>query len=164
MALHLRSPAFDNGRPLPADFARDGKDLSPPMNWSGVPDETQELVLICEDPDAPGYPSPFVHWVVYGIPPSVTGLPTGIHPGGRLKIPVVMDQGRNSFGLLGYGGPQPPMGDHAHHYFFRLYCVSRKLELGPGATRTEVLGAMKGAILAEAELLGRYERRARASA
>ena len=164
MALHLRSSVFENGRPLPPDFARDGKDLSPPLSWTGVPEDTKELVVICDDPDAPGYPSPFVHWVVYGIAPTVTELPAGIHPGGRLMIPVTLDQGRNSFGPLGYGGPQPPVGDSPHHYFFRLYCVSRPLGLAPGATRTEVLQAMKGAILAEAELLGRFERRARASA
>ena len=147
--MQLTSEAFKpNGR-IPKMYTGEGADVSPPLAWSGAPAATREFVLICDDPDAPT-PEPWVHWVVYGISPTVTALPQGNALGAK--------EGRNSWGRIGYGGPMPPPGHGVHHYHFRLYAMDRPLDLPPGADKKAVLAAMKGHVLAEAELVGKYER------
>lgn len=115
--LQLRSPSFRDHTPIPKRHAHDSLNLSPALEWSGVPEGTAELVLLREDPDAPG--RTFLHWLVTGIDPSTTGVGEGeVPPGGQ--------EWTNGFGEVGYGGPQPPVGDSAHRYFFRLYALPRR--------------------------------------
>lgn len=147
--IELRSPAFNDHAPIPARFARDGDNVNPPLEWSGVPDGAVELALLCEDPDAPG--GTFVHWVVTGLDPSLTGLAEGERPAGAVE-------GANDYGGTGYGGPQPPVGDPAHRYFFRLYALSEALDISPGATADDVRRAMEGKELAQGVLIGTYQR------
>jgi len=131
----------------------DGQDISPRVSWSGIPSEARSLALIVEDPDAPG--GLFVHWVIYNISPSLSGLPEGIPKEGEVK--GIGLQGVNSFGRIGYGGPCPPKGS-THRYVFRIYALSEPLALGPGATRDELLRAMENRIIAEGETTVRYGR------
>ncbi len=149
------STAFENGGLIPERYTCKGENISPPLRWTGVPPEARSLVLICDDPDAPG--GTFNHWVIYNIPPSVTELPEGVPP--LPTLPALGDslQGFNSFGKIGYGGPCPPPGP-AHRYFFRLYALDKTLDLPPKARKDEVLKAMEGHILAVAETMGRFSR------
>lgn len=131
----------------------DGQDISPRISWSGVPNNTKSLALIVEDPDAPG--GLFVHWVIYNIDPSLKGLPEGIP-----KTEVVSGiglQGVNSFGKIGYGGPCPPRGS-THRYIFRIYALKETVQLGPGASRNDLLRAMEGKIIAVGETTVKYGR------
>ncbi len=149
----LTSPAFKEGEIIPRDYTCEGKDLSPPLQWKGVPESTESFALICDDPDAPG--GTWVHWVIWNIPATASGLPEGLEPEKELKDGT--RQGKNDFRRIGYGGPCPPPGP-AHRYFFKLYALDRKLELRAGATKPELLKAMQGHILAEAHLMGKYKR------
>lgn len=150
--MKLTSSAFvDNGL-IPAKYTCDGADISPPLTWDEIPSETQSLVLIVDDPDAPG--RTFVHWVVYDIPPTVNQLPEKIV--GSKNIPSGGVQGKNDFGKLGYGGPCPPSG--THHYFFHLYALDQKLSLATGASKSQIIRVMEGHVLGKAELIGRYQR------
>lgn len=161
MAIKLTSPAFQPNQPIPKKYTGEGADVSPPLEWSGIPEGTQELVLICDDPDAPT-PEPWVHWVLYKIPPDVTKLPENLPKTPRLENPPGALQGKNSWTsgqTIGYRGPTPPPGHGRHRYFFRLYALNTKLNLQPGATKKEVMQAIKGHILAEGELVGTYERK-----
>src|SRR5262249_6406933 len=128
---------------------------SPGLSWSSStpPPDTQSFVLICDDPDAPG--KTWVHWVVFNLPPDVRGLDGGL-PADAV-LPGGAKQGANDFGKLGYGGPVPPRGK-PHRYVFSLYAVDTTLNLAAGATKDEVSAAMKGHILAEGKLVGRYGR------
>jgi Raf kinase inhibitor-like YbhB/YbcL family protein len=131
----------------------DGQDISPRISWSGVPNNTKSLALIVEDPDAPG--GLFVHWVIYNIDPSLKGLPEGIP-----KTEVVSGiglQGVNSFGKIGYGGPCPPRGS-THRYIFRIYALKETVQLGPGASRNDLLRAIEGKIIAVGETTVNYGR------
>lgn len=159
--MKLTSPEFRNSAAIPLRFTGEGRGISPPLNWSGVPEETREFVLICEDPDAPirpGADHPFVHWVIYNLSPTVTQLPEGLATSERLEAPVWAHQGRNSFRKIGYGGPLPPQGHGPHHYVFKLYALDTELAVPPGASRDAVLAAMQGHILDETELVGTFER------
>lgn len=159
--MKLSSPAFQHNGQIPLKYTGEGDDVSPPLKWSGVPEGTREFVLLCEDPDAPGASQrggPFVHWVIYDISPSTTQLPEGVPNKMRLELPIRADQGTNSFGSIGYGGPMPPVGHGRHHYFFRLYALNFELGVKPGASRAELLEAMHGHVLDQAELVGTYER------
>jgi Raf kinase inhibitor-like YbhB/YbcL family protein len=153
MALELRSSAFSEGSRIPSKYTCDGKDASPPLSWTGIPAGGKSLALTCDDPDAPA--GLWVHWVVFDLPPSATGLPEGvaatpeISGGGR--------QGKNDFRKIGYGGPCPPSG--THRYVFTLYAVDRTLGLPAGATRQDLLAAIKNHTLGEATLTGTYSRR-----
>lgn len=153
MPLILESDAFDAGSTVPDEFTCDGPDRSPPLRWSGVPEEADSLALIVEDPDAPA--GTWVHWVIYGIPASRNGLPEGVPPGHQVLEGA--RQGENDFGESGYGGPCPPPNG-AHRYFFRLYALDADPGLGPGATRQELLDAMEDHVLVETELMGTYRR------
>lgn len=157
--LQLRSPAFSPGERIPRRHARppEGIDASPALTWSLVPQNAAELVLICDDPDAPSA-EPWVHWVVYRIAPTLKGLPEGVPKDERPGNPEGMVQGLNSWGQIGYGGPQPPVGHGTHHYRFRLYAIDTHLSVGPGATKEEVLEAIDGHVVGEGELVGTYER------
>lgn len=161
MAIRITSPAFHAGQPIPRKYTGEGEDVSPPLEWSGVPEGTQELVLICDDPDAPT-PEPWVHWVLYKIPADVTKLPENLPKTPKLENPPGALQGKNSWPsgqTIGYRGPMPPPGHGRHRYYFRLYALNTKLNLQPGATKKEVMQAIKGHILGEGELIGTYERR-----
>lgn len=154
MAIHLTSPAFAEGAPIPAKHTCDGKDLSPPLKWSNVPQGTKSLALICDDPDAPV--GTWAHWVLYNIPPSATELPEGVPP--KEVVLNSARQGINDFKRIGYGGPCPPPGG-PHRYFFKLYALNAELSLRPGATKRDLLRAMEGHILAEGQLMGTYRRK-----
>jgi len=157
MSLTLSGSAFGHDEPIPLRYSGDGEDISPPLSWSGVPEGTAELALICDDPDAPT-PQPWVHWVIYGMSPTLTGLPEGVPKQRELTKPIAAMQGVNSWPKIGYGGPAPPHGHGVHHYHFTLYCLSQPLGLKPGADKPELLAAMKGLILAQTRLTGTYER------
>lgn len=151
--MQMTSTAFAQDESIPVKHTCDGANVSPPLRWSGLPAEAKSLALISDDPDAPA--RTWVHWVLYNIPSSRTELPEGIEAtqtvvGGAM-------QGTNDFNKIGYGGPCPPRGD-PHRYFFKLYAVDTELSLGAGATKQEVLDAIEGHILAQAELMGTYKR------
>ena len=157
MTLQLSSTAFKEGAPIPKQFTGDGADTSPPLQWAGIPEGSKSFALICDDPDAPRA-EPWVHWVIYAIPTSAPGLAEGVPGDARLRFPAGAVQGKNDFGRSGYGGPAPPRGHGTHHYHFRLYALSKPLGLEPGATKKQVLAAMKGKVLEEACLTGIYSR------
>ena len=149
MTLTLTNPAFPAYGPIPKKYTGEGEDVFPPLSWSGVPPETEELPLICGDPDAPTA-TPWVHWVPYTIPPMQSGLSEGA------RHDFTADQ--NDFHNTGYGGPMPPPGHGVHHYHFHLYALDATLLVGPALTKEQLLDAMHGHILAEGELIGTYER------
>jgi len=151
--LILKSPAFANGKPIPARHTGDGEDASPPLQWSGVPAQAASLVIICEDPDAPS--GTFVHWLIYDIPAKEKGLPEAVPRDEKLANGAC--QGTNDFGRFGYLGPSPPSGP-VHHYHFKLYALSKPTGLKPGASKGDLMAAMKGKVLASAELIGTYRR------
>lgn len=155
--MKLESPAFQAGAAIPKKYTGEGPDLSPPLVWSEVPDGACELALICDDPDAPTA-QPWVHWVIWGLDPKLTGLPEGLGRQATLSSPAA-SQGRTDFGRAGYGGPMPPRGHGVHRYSFRLFALGQKLKLVPGATKAQLLQTIQGRILAEASLLGTYERK-----
>lgn len=153
MALTLISTAFTNEGTIPKKFTCDASDVSPALQWSGAPPNTQSFALIADDPDAPA--GTWVHWVAYDLPPTVQQFAEGVPkqeqlPGGGL-------QGRNDFRKIGYGGPCPPPGK-PHRYFFKLYALDQKLGLRAGATKADVESAMSGHILAQGQIMGRYGR------
>lgn len=150
MPINVTSPAFPPGGPIPKKHTGEGPDVSPALAWSGVPEGAKELALICDDPDAPR-PKPWVHWVVCAIPAGKTGLPEGSAGGAA--------EGVNDFGRKGYGGPMPPRGHGVHHYHFRLYALDAPVGPGLGATKEQLLAAMKGHVLDEGEVVGTYERK-----
>ena len=154
--MNISTTAFDHNGKIPKRYTGDGEDLSPQLSWSGVPDGTVELALICDDPDAPT-PQPWVHWVIYKIPASATSLSEKIPAKDSLTDPAGARQGKNSWGTVGYRGPAPPKGP-VHHYHFKLYALDAALTLSAGATKDQILAAMKGHILAEAEVVGTYQR------
>lgn len=150
--IKVTSAAFQEGGRIPPKYTCDGEDISPPLKWSGVPENAKGLALISDDPDAPG--GTWVHWVLYNLPPSVQELPEGIPP--DPKLPNGGLQGTNDFRRIGYGGPCPPSG--THRYYFKLYALDTALNLDAGATKGELLQAMEGHLLAEGRLMGRYQR------
>ena len=149
----LSSPVFAQGAAIPAQFTCDGADKSPPLTWTGAPAGVQSFALIMDDPDAPI--GTWVHWVIFNIPASTTDLPATIGPDPTLEDGSI--QGLNSWRRVGYGGPCPPRGQH--RYFFKLYALDTMLALRSSATKTDLLRAMEGHILAQAELMGVYRRR-----
>jgi Raf kinase inhibitor-like YbhB/YbcL family protein len=152
MAMRIESSAFSEGGRIPRRHTCDGKDVSPPLSWSGTPEGAKSLALICDDPDAPG--KTWVHWVVFNIPPAARQLPEGIAPGEI--IPGGGTQGKNDFRKLGYGGPCPPGG--THRYQFKLYALDAELALPAGATKAELEDAIEGHVLGQATLTGNYSR------
>lgn len=159
MTIEITSSAFKHGDPIPKKYTGEGADVSPPLAWKNLPDKAKELVLICDDPDAPTE-EPWVHWVIYKIPASETGLPEGVPRDLRLKHPAGAMQGRNSWPKdnVGYRGPMPPPGHGTHRYFFRLYALDGHLTIEPGVTKKQLLEEICEHILAQAVLMGTYER------
>jgi Raf kinase inhibitor-like YbhB/YbcL family protein len=150
--LAVVSEAFVDQGPVPAEYAGDGG-VSPPLSFEGVPAEAVELALTVVDPDAPG--GEFVHWVIYTVPATAGGLPEGVPNEATPADPPGAVQGTNDFGNIGYGGPDPPGGE-THRYVFTLYAVSEPVALEAGAERDELLAAIEGLIIAQAELTGTY--------
>jgi Raf kinase inhibitor-like YbhB/YbcL family protein len=159
MALELSSPKFANGGEIPALHTCEGKDLSPALEWRHLPRETASLVLIVDDPDAPDPKAPkmtWVHWVLYDLPPSATGLAEAVPVS---ALPAGAREGVNDWRRTGYGGPCPPIG--RHRYFFKLYALDVKLGDLSHPTKPAVEKAMQGHVLASAEWMGTYEKRRR---
>lgn len=153
MNIRLTSPAFQDAANIPQRYTCDGEDVSPELHWDELPAETKSVALVCDDPDAPG--GDWVHWVLYNLHPKTTTLPTGVPAQSTLADGAL--QGQNDFHRPGYGGPCPPPGK-PHRYFFRLYALDTDLTLPAGASRDEFLRAIKGHVLAEGQLMGRYGR------
>ncbi len=154
MKLDLTTTAFVEGQPIPRRHAFDDQNLSPDLHWSGVPPATKSLALICDDPDAPM--GIWVHWVIYDLPPDITGLAEDVPKSPELASGA--KQGLNDYKRLGYGGPCPPPGK-AHRYFFKLYALDAKPDLKPGLTKKDLLKAMDGHVIAEGQLMGTYQRK-----
>jgi Raf kinase inhibitor-like YbhB/YbcL family protein len=145
--MRLTSTAFTEGHEIPKKYTSDGADISPPLAWSGVPEEARSLALVVDDPDAPN--GTWVHWLVHDLPPSTNELPEGTStpPGGRIGV--------NSWKRTEWNGPAPPKG--LHHYVFKLYALDRKLGLAR-PTKDELEAAMAGHVLDEAKLTGTYQK------
>ena len=155
MPFALVSPAFHDRSPIPARFTCDGADVSPPLGVLDPPPEALSLVLICDDPDAPG--GTFVHWVLYNLPPDTRSLPEGVPAFEILRELGGARQGKSDFHRIGYGGPCPPPGT-PHHYEFRLYALDVLLTLKGGPAKADVERAMEGHVLAMSRLVGVYQR------
>ncbi len=153
MALRISSTAFEEGQRVPILHTCAGQDLSPALVWTGVPQGTRSLALFCDDPDAPI--GTWVHWVVFNIPADSTGLAQGIPREPKLADGTV--QGKNSWKRVGYNGPCPPPGK-PHRYVFKLYALDALLSLDANAAERDVVAAMRGHILAEAQVIGTYGR------
>lgn len=153
MNLQLKSVAFENGQPIPKRHTSDGEDISPSLAWSDPPNETKTFALLGDDPDAPR--GTWVHWVLFNLPADARELAEAVPTSATLANGA--KQGTNDFGKLGYGGPAPPRGK-PHRYFFKLFALDRALDLAAGATKDQVLAACQGHILAEAQLMGKYQR------
>lgn len=160
VAMKITSPAFRHESPIPAKHTGEGADVSPPLAWENAPEGTKSFTLICDDPDAlPVAGRIWDHWLIWNIPATATGLPENV---AKTTEPAGLGgarQGMNSWPRLGYNGPMPPPGSGTHHYRFRLFALSATLDLPPRANRRQLEAAMRGRILAEAELVGTYERR-----
>ena len=157
MSLVLKSDAFQDGGEIPLKYTWEGGNVSPCLYWEGVPEGTESLAVIIDDPDAPDPAAPRMvwdHWILYNIPSSTGGLPEGVAPG---SLPPGCGSGVNSWGRTGYGGPCPPIG--RHRYFHRLYALDTRLpeELG-SPTKDDLLLAMEDHILAHTALVGTYEK------
>jgi Raf kinase inhibitor-like YbhB/YbcL family protein len=169
--LTVTSPTMKAGEPIPRDHTADGKNVSPALMWANVPAGTREFALIVDDPDAPT-PQPFVHWVIYKIPGSARGLPEALPMGAATKAPGLESavQGTTGFAMFargggpppqpGYRGPAPPPGK-PHHYTFKVYALDAPLDAKEGMTKDDLLKAMEGKIVAQGELVGVYERKAK---
>jgi hypothetical protein len=152
--MMLLSGAFGHNQPIPRKYTCDGKDISPPLSWSGVPANAKSLVLIVDDPDAPDPAAPrmtWVHWVLYNIPPTASGLSEG-----AMDLPAGAQQGANDWHRLGYGGPCPPVG--RHRYFHKLYALDNVIHGLSRPPKSAIEMAMRGHVLAQAELIGTYQR------
>jgi hypothetical protein len=155
--MKLFSAAFRDGQEIPVVHTGEGSDASPPLGWSGVPARTRSLALIVEDPDAPDPAAPrmiWTHWILYNMPPAMDGLPGAVK---QETLPPGTLPGKNSWNRRGYGGPMPPVG--RHRYIHKLYALDTELPDLHMPTREQLLAAMKGHVVAEAELTGTYEKR-----
>jgi hypothetical protein len=150
--IRLISRAFKEGQPIPPTYTCDGVNVSPPLEWSGVPKTAKTVAIICDDPDAPG--GTWVHWVVYNLPADNIGLVENLPATPDLKAGGF--QGKNDFEKIGYGGPCPPSG--THRYFFKIYALDGELSLKAGATKAEMMKAMEGHIVVQGQLMGTYRR------
>ena len=151
--LVITSQAFNDGQFIPRKYTGEGADISPPLSWGPGPEGTKSFALINDDPDAPA--GTWVHWVIYNISPDAASLPEAV--AAEKVLPDGAIQGMTDFGRVGYGGPMPPPGS-AHRYFFKLYALDCVVDLAPAATKSELVSAMKGHILAQTELVGLYKR------
>jgi Raf kinase inhibitor-like YbhB/YbcL family protein len=149
MTMQLTSPSFADGAQIPDRFTRDGEDIHPPLEWTGVPAGTKSFAIVCEDIDAPS--GTFVHWVLVLSDPTMQGLAEGA------VVPGSME-GRNDFGEIGYGGPQPPEGDPPHRYVFSLLALRSAPLLPTGVTRDQLCGAIASEQLGRSQLIGWFRR------
>lgn len=152
LGIQLASSAFKEGEPIPRAYTCDGPNVSPALEWSGVPKNARTLAIICDDPDAPA--GTWAHWVLYNLPAENIGLVENVPMTESLKAGG--SQGKNDFEKIGYGGPCPPSG--THRYFFKLYALDAALDLKAGASKAELLKAMEGHIVGQAQLMGTYKR------
>ncbi len=156
MSLTIQSSAFNHNGAIPSRYTCDGENISPPLSWSGVPENAKSLVLIVDDPDAPDPKAPkttWVHWVLYNVPPAAAGIPEAVAPD---ALPRGTQQGLNDWKRTDYGGPCPPIG--RHRYFHKLYALDAALSGLDQPTKAQLEKAMQGHILAQAELIGTYQR------
>ena len=150
--MKVTSIAFKEGEPIPRQYTCDGINVSPPLEWSGVPKTAKTIAIIADDPDAPS--ATWVHWVLYNLPAENIGMVENLPPTENLKAGGF--QGKTDFDKVGYGGPCPPSG--THRYFFKVYAVDSELPLKAGATKDELLKAMEGHTVGQAQLMGTYKR------
>jgi hypothetical protein len=150
--MKIISQAFDEGGMIPEKYTCDGINISPPLKWSSVPDGTKTLAIICDDLDAPM--GTWVHWVIYNLPANIRELSEDVPT--LEKLPTGAKQGRNDFKKIGYSGPCPPGG--IHRYYFKIYALAKELNVEKGITKSDLLNAMKGHILSQGQLMGKYER------
>ncbi|MFW6083612.1 MAG: YbhB/YbcL family Raf kinase inhibitor-like protein [Gemmatimonadota bacterium] len=157
--MQLSSSAFDEGDRIPTRYTADGDDVSVPLTWTSPPEDTVELALVVDDPDAPR-PEPWVHWLLYHIPADRSALREGLPRVERLDEPAGAAQGRNSWSSdnLGYRGPAPPPGHGPHRYRFTLHALDEKTDVGPDADVASLQSAIEGHVIASARLTGVYER------
>ena len=156
MSLSLNSPAFAPDATIPARHTCDGGDVSPALQWSGLPDGVKSLALIVDDPDAPDPAAPqrtWVHWVLYNLPATASALPEGVTPS---QLPAGTREGLNDWKRTGYGGPCPPTG--RHRYFHKLYALDSVLPDLGNPDKAHLLKAMEGHVMADTELVGTYQR------
>ncbi len=147
MTIQITSTAFKEGENIPRLYTCDDQNVSPPLAWTNVPTGTASLALIMDDPDAPS--GTWVHWVLFNLPASASGMAQGKDGGGT--------QGKNDFNRLGYGGPCPPRGSN-HRYYVKLYALDKILDLKAGASKSQLESAMQGHILAQGQLMGKCGR------
>lgn len=150
--MKISSTAFAHEDMIPVRYTCDGHNVSPPLQWSKAPADTDSFALICDDPDA--LSGTWVHWVIFNIPPDVNGLPENMPQ--QKDVSGLGRNGKNDDGNFGYDGPAPPSG--IHRYYFKLYALDAMLNLKPGITKEALLKAMKGHVLAEAQIMGKYGR------
>ena len=150
--MQVTSSAFKDGNSIPVRFTCDGAEMSPQLEWAGIPEGTKSIALIADDPDAPG--GTWSHWVLYGLPPGASALDEGLSANASET-----SQGENDFGRPGYGGPCPPRGHGPHRYYFKVYGLDSEPAISGRPQRSSLLKAMDGHILAEGALMGTYERK-----
>lgn len=150
--IEMTSTAFQQGGMIPKQYTCSGKNISPPLAWSGVPQDAKSIALIVDDPDAPG--RTYVHWVVFNMPPARRGLPENVRPG--KTIPGGGQQGVTTGRKNGYLGPCPPSG--THRYFFKLYVLDTMLDLKSGSSKNELLKAIEGHVINRGQLMGTYKK------
>jgi len=152
MNMKISIPVLGEDAFFPVKYTCDGENISPPIEWEGIPEGAEFLVLICDDPDAPG--GTWVHWIVFNIPADINGLPENVLPERELKSNAL--QGMNDFKKIGYGGPCPPSGEH--RYFFKLYALDDRINLPSGAYKNQIFIAMEDHVLAQCNIMGKYSR------
>lgn len=154
--MRITSPAFESDAPIPTEYTCDGEDTSPALRFEDIPPETGSLALIVDDPDAPA--KVWVHWLLWGLPGDMTELPANIPAEGVVEELEGLRQGKNDFDRVGWGGPCPPHGHGTHHYRFTLYALDQHIDLDAGAGREALERRLEGRVLAEATLVGTFER------
>jgi Raf kinase inhibitor-like YbhB/YbcL family protein len=157
--IAVTSPTMQAGTLMPRDYAPDGRNVSPPLEWENVPAGTEQIVVLCQDFGA-GNPPPWVHWILYNVPGTATGVPEGIPFDASQPMPAQVAgavQGNNGWGLAMYRGPAPPVGD-LHEYHFVVYALDEALNLPAGLTRAQLLQAIDGHVIAQGEMVSTYER------
>jgi Raf kinase inhibitor-like YbhB/YbcL family protein len=155
----VESPTMTTGEAMPRDYTPDGRNVSPPLTWRGLPSGTRQIAVICQDHGA-GNPPPWVHWIIYDIPGTATGLPEDIPFDSSHPMPPGLEgavQGANGWGLTMYRGPAPP-GTTVHHYHFAVFALDAELDLPPGLTRDELLEAIEGHVIGQGDMTPHYQR------
>ncbi len=152
MVIKIKSKVFDEGEPIPVKYTCSGIDVSPPLEWESLPEDTVSIAIICEDPDAPG--GTWSHWVIFNLPAVARNLPE--HVMGREILDNGAVQGLNDFGKVGYGGPCPPNG--THHYYYKIFALNTKLDLPPRTTRKTFLESINEHVIDQGQIMGTFTR------